>query len=56
MHNHPSGDITPSMEDINLTRSLVTIGKLQGIEVIDHLVVSDNNYYSFRKEKEDIFI
>ena len=56
MHNHPSGDITPSMEDINLTRSLVTIGKLQGIEVIDHLVISDNNYYSFRKEKEDIFI
>ncbi len=56
MHNHPSGDITPSMEDINLTRSLVTIGKLQGIQVLDHLVVSDNDYYSFRKEKEDIFI
>ena len=56
LHNHPSGDITPSLEDINLTRSLVTIGKLQGIMVTDHLIMSDNNYYSFYKEREDLFI
>ena len=56
MHNHPSGDITPSIEDINLTRSLVTIGKLQGIMVSDHLIVGDNDYYSFYKEREDLFI
>ena len=56
MHNHPSGDITPSMEDISLTRSLVTIGKLQGIQVCDHLIIGDSDYYSFREEKEDIFI
>ena len=56
MHNHPSGDIKPSIEDINLTKSLVTIGKLQGIEVIDHLIIGDNDYYSFYKEKEDLFI
>ena len=56
MHNHPSGDTSPSMEDISLTKSLVTIGKLQGIAVCDHLIISDNDFYSFRKEKEDIFI
>lgn len=56
LHNHPSGDVTPSMEDINLTRNLVTIGKLQGIMVTDHLIMSDNNYYSFYKEREDLFI
>ena len=56
MHNHPSGDTKPSMEDIYLTKSLVTIGKIQGIEVADHLVIGDNEYYSFRKEKEDLFI
>ena len=56
MHNHPSGDITPSKEDINLTKSLVAIGKLQGISVCDHLIVSDDDYYSFYKERKDLFI
>lgn len=50
MHNHPSGDINPSYEDIELTKSLVEIGRLQGIKVLDHLIVTDNNYYSFFKE------
>ena len=48
IHNHPSGDITPSNEDIRLTNSLVEIGLLQNIPLLDHLIVSDNNYYSFR--------
>ena len=56
MHNHPSGDTTPSMEDIHLTKSLVTIGKLQGIKVCDHLIIGDDNYYSFYQEREDLFI
>lgn len=56
MHNHPSGDINPSREDINLTKSLITIGKIQGILVSDHLIIGDNDYYSFRKEREDLFI
>ena len=47
MHNHPSGDITPSEEDVMLTKSLVEIGRIQGIQVIDHLIVSDRDYYSF---------
>ena len=47
LHNHPSGDIVPSIEDIELTKTLVDIGRLQGIKVLDHLIVCDNGYYSF---------
>ena len=47
IHNHPSGDINPSNEDITLTNALVEIGKLQGINVVDHIIISNNNYYSF---------
>ena len=56
MHNHPSGDITPSMEDIRLTKSLIEIGKLQGIGIVDHLIISDNSYYSFYDNKKDLFV
>lgn len=56
IHNHPSGDITPSMEDVRLTKSLIEIGKLQGFEIADHIIMSDDDYYSFRKEKEDMFV
>ena len=56
MHNHPSGDITPSMEDIRLTKSLIEIGKLQGISVADHLIMGDDNYYSFYDRHGDMFI
>jgi len=45
-HNHPSGDPTPSSEDINTTKRLVESGKLLGISVIDHIIVSKNNYSS----------
>ncbi len=55
MHNHPSGDTTPSMEDIRLTKSLIEIGKLQGIELMDHLIIGDDNYYSFYNERSDMF-
>ena len=47
MHNHPTGDVIPSKSDIDLTKTLVEIGRIQGIEVLDHLVVSDDNYFSF---------
>ena len=56
LHNHPSSDVNPSMEDVRLTKSLIEIGKLQGIEIVDHIIVGDDNFYSFRKEKEDLFI
>ena len=47
MHNHPSGNVIPSSEDINVTKNLIQIGKLQGIPVIDHIIIGENNYYSF---------
>ena len=56
MHNHPSGDLTPSREDIYLTKSLIEIGKLQGIGIVDHLIIGDNGYYSFYDNQKDLFI
>ena len=47
LHNHPSNDIKPSKEDINFTRNLFKTGEIQGIPVIDHIIVGDNTYYSF---------
>lgn len=47
MHNHPSGDITPSADDIFLTNSLIEIGKLQQIPVVDHIIFGKEEYYSF---------
>lgn len=51
MHNHPSGDINPSKADILFTESLVKTGYIQGIPVIDHIIVGDDNYYSFYDHK-----
>lgn len=47
VHNHPSGNITPSKEDKMLTSNLVRIGLIHGIPIIDHLIIGKNNYYSF---------
>ena len=49
MHNHPSGDPTPSREDIEVTKRLVEAGKIVGVEVLDHLIIGDR--YSSLKEK-----
>jgi DNA repair protein RadC len=48
-HNHPSGDPTPSREDIALTRRLAKAGELIGIELLDHLVIGDNRYVSLKE-------
>ena len=48
-HNHPSGDPTPSGDDVALTARLVDAGVLMGIDVLDHLVLADANYYSFKE-------
>lgn len=50
-HNHPSGDPTPSPEDVRVTRDLVAAGKLLDIEVLDHLVVGRNRYVSLKQKK-----
>jgi len=49
-HNHPSGEHTPSEDDIVLTKRLAKAGELLGIELIDHLVVTGNGYTSMKKE------
>lgn len=46
VHNHPSGDATPSAEDIELTRRLREVGRLIGIPIIDHVVIGDRSYRS----------
>jgi DNA repair protein RadC len=48
-HNHPSGDPTPSEDDARLTWRLVAAGDLLGVDVLDHLVLADASYYSFRE-------
>ncbi len=48
-HNHPSGDPSPSPEDIALTRRLVDAGKLLEVDVLDHLVIGHNRYISLRE-------
>ena len=48
-HNHPSGVPTPSTEDIALTDALVNSGKIIGIPVLDHVIVGQNQYYSFKE-------
>lgn len=47
LHNHPSGDPTPSSEDRHLTDRLVAVGQLLGIRVLDHLIIGDGRYVSF---------
>jgi DNA repair protein RadC len=48
-HNHPSGDPTPSPEDILVTRQIVDAGKLLDIEVLDHLVIGRGRWVSMRE-------
>ncbi|HEY4554153.1 MAG TPA: DNA repair protein RadC [Bacillaceae bacterium] len=49
-HNHPSGDPSPSREDIDVTRRLVECGKLIGIEVLDHVIIGDLKYVSMKEK------
>ena len=50
-HNHPSGDASPSQDDIDLTRRLVQAGEIMGIDVLDHLIISADDFLSL-KEKD----
>jgi DNA repair protein RadC len=45
-HNHPSGDPVPSPEDVALTERLTEAGAIMGIDVVDHLILSDHQYFS----------
>lgn len=50
IHNHPSGNLKPSSEDIKLTKQLKESCKLMNIELLDHLIISKDDYYSFADE------
>lgn len=49
-HNHPSGDPTPSAEDLQITRQLVEVGKLIDIQVLDHVIIGEGDYVSLRRK------
>lgn len=50
LHNHPSGDPTPSREDIQVTKRMVEAGKIVGVEVLDHMVIGDGKYCSLKEK------
>lgn len=47
IHNHPSGNVEPSKEDIELTKRIASIGIMMGIKLVDHLIIGNNRYFSF---------
>ncbi|WP_033828294.1 RadC family protein [Bacillus andreraoultii] len=50
LHNHPSGNPTPSREDIEVTKRLVECGKILGVEVLDHIIIGDKRYVSLKEK------
>ena len=50
LHNHPSGNAMPSKNDIDITKQISQIGKIHGIFLLDHIIIGDNNYYSFYED------
>src|SRR5690554_364836 len=55
VHNHPSGDATPSRADDQLTETIEDAGKLLTIEMIDHIIIGKNQFYSYRKQRKQEF-
>lgn len=51
VHNHPSGDPTPSRDDITITERIREAGEILGIELLDHIIIGDRRYVSFRESK-----
>ncbi len=48
VHNHPSGDVNPSKSDVDVTKQIITAAKALGIEVHDHLIISEKKHFSFK--------
>ena len=48
-HNHPSGDVSPSRDDIELTRRLVRAGEIMGIDVLDHIIMAAEDFLSMKE-------
>ncbi len=55
VHNHPSGVITPSYQDVYMTNQFIKGGRLLNEEVLDHLIIGHEEYYSFRERNGDLF-
>lgn len=55
VHNHPSGNVEPSKEDIEITERLIEAGKLLNIPVLDHIIIGDGDYTSLRNKHEFMF-
>jgi hypothetical protein len=55
LHNHPSGDASPSDDDVLITWRLIRAGQILGIPMVDHVVIGDNCHYSFREKRPDLF-
>ena len=50
-HNHPSGDCTPSQADFEVTYKMVHVAITMGVHLVDHIIVGQNQYYSFKEHK-----
>lgn len=55
IHNHPSGDPTPSQQDITVTNKLIDAGRILNIELLDHIIIASENFYSFRDNMPNLF-
>jgi len=51
VHNHPSGDPEPSQDDLEITKRIIEAGKIMGIEVLDHIIITKNKTFSFKENK-----
>jgi DNA repair protein RadC len=54
-HNHPSGDVNPSKDDLEITERIVKAGKILNILVLDHVIVGSEGFYSLKVEHPEIF-
>ncbi len=52
VHNHPSGELMPTTEDLELTDQMIQVGRIVHIPVVDHLIITTEGYYSFERKKE----
>jgi len=50
-HNHPSGDAEPSEDDLTITKRIIEAGKIMGIDVLDHVIITKNKIFSFKENK-----
>jgi len=51
VHNHPSGNVSPSEEDLETTKKIIEAGKILGIDLLDHIIISEEGRYTSLKEK-----